>query len=169
MIYHLGKFVYVLNHAPRLYYLTMKQILLAFWETISTHSFTYRYLIVIDNSMELTWHELMTFVWQNQNFFNGMLNGIRKLLKIKNEKKKKKKKKRTSSTWGLVVLKEQWTLIEWDIYVQTFTQIDFDNKRSNENKLSPSEMKEIRKRIDQLNWLETQTRRDVSYNMSSFF
>ena len=102
------------------------------------------------------------FCWAGSKMFEKcVIDGIRKSFKVKSEENSNFK------YVGLDIFQRQDALLlEQENYVQLMSPISFDNKRSNEDKMSTSEITEVRKRIGQLNWLATQTRPDLSYDIS---
>ena len=88
----------------------------------------------------------------------------------------------TSDRWAVVVMsaksinpplrtfrrhgKKNW-LFGQDEYVKKLNHIPLRNDRTLDDKLSPAEVTQARQLIGQLNWLATQTRPDLSYDVSA--
>ena len=164
-IWKLEKCVYGLNDAARSWYLTVKETLLNLGATMSKHDealFTWH----PTNSNTLLHGMILThvddFCWAGSKLFETcVIDGIRKSFKVKSEEHV------NFRYVGLDIFqRDNGLLLEQENYVQSMSPISFDIKRCNEDKLTKSEITEVRRRIGQLNWMATQTRPDISYDIS---
>ena len=162
-IWKLSKSVYGLTDAFRFWYLILREELIKLRATPSKYD---QAILTWDFENKLqgiiaTHVDDFCFV-RSETFENKVINRIHTLFRVKTEEDAK------FQYIGLEIKKSNENLrITQDEYVKKLGHIPLQNNRSLEDKISPTEITETRQQIGQLNWLATQTRPDLSFDMST--
>ena len=161
-LWKLNKCVYGLSDASRVWYMTVKEELLKLGGNVSKHDeaiFTF-----------YDGHELQgivsthvdDFCWAGtKHFANKVISSIRSVFVVKSEDK------HTFKYLGLDLSQEfNQILIKQDKFVQGLDMIPMRKPYSPDDKMTESELKCCRSALGKLNWLATQTRPDLAFDVS---
>ena len=161
-IWKLNKCVYGLTDASRVWYLSVKEELVKLGMKPSVHDeaiFTFK----IDNKLHgLVSTHVDDFCWAgSKQFENAVIDGVRKAFKVKPEDK------HSFKYLGLHLSQESDKIrIKQDKYVQDLKLINVAKKVSLDSPMSDAEISQCRSALGKLNWLATQTRPDLSFQVS---
>ena len=161
-LWKLTKCVYGLCDASRSWYLTIKEVLLNLGAEVSKYD-----QAVFSWYHEGKLHDVISthvdyFCWAGTKLFLvNVIDQIKKQFVIKSEEVSDFK------YVGLNVKQNDRKIrISQDEYVKNLRTLPVDNMRSVEEKISEVELTNVRKLIGQLNWMATQTRPDLSYDVN---
>ena len=162
-IWKLSKCVYGLTDASRSWYLTLREELVKLGVTPSKYDqaiFTWHFKNKLQGIIAT---HVDDFCFAGSEAFEyQVINELRKLFKIKSEEVAK------FQYIGLEIKKSDSNIkIGQDEYKKKLRPIPLQNRRKLEDKLTPTEITEARQLIGQLNWLATQTRPDLSFDVSA--
>ena len=162
-IWKLSKCVYGLTDASQSWYLTLREELVKLGVTPSKYDqaiFTWHFKNKLQGIIAT---HVDDFCFAGSEAFEyQVINELRKLFKIKSEEVAK------FQYIGLEIKKSDSNIkIGQDEYTKKLRPIPLQNGRKLEDKLTPIEITEARQLIGQLNWLATQTRPDLSFDVSA--
>ena len=162
-IWKLSKCVYGLTDASRSWYLTLREELTRLGAIASKHDqaiFTWCF----ENRLQgiIATHVDDFCFGGSEIFQNQVIDNLRKVFKIKSEEVAE------FQYVGLNIKKTEKNIkLGQDEYIKKLHHIPLQNNRTPEDKLSSAEVTQARQLIGQLNWLATQTRPDLSYDVSA--
>ena len=161
-IWKLNKCVYGLNDASREWYLTVREELIKLRVYPSKYDqavFTY----YCDGKLNgiISTH-VDDFCWAGTRYFeNEVINNLRKIFIVKSEEDS------SFRYLGLdIIQKKDSILVKQDEFVKSVNLIPSKTNYNSTSELSDEELKLCRSTIGKLNWLATQTRPDLSYEVS---
>ena len=161
-IWQLNKCVYGLNDASRTWYLTVKEALLELGATVSKHDqaiFTY-----YDNGQlqGIVSTHVDDFCWGGTKFFESrVIDQIRNKFAVKCEER------HNFRYLGIDLLQDaEEVKLRQDVFVQSLEFIPTRTHYDSETLLSDSEKTLCRSALGRLNWLATQTRPDLCFEVS---
>ena len=161
-IWKLRKCVYGLTDASRVWYLTVRKELTKLGMCVSTHDeavFTLRH----DGELQgIVSTHVDDFCWAGTKYFESrVISGIRKVFKVKSEDR------HAFKYLGLDLFQEQdQILIKQDKFVQKLEVIKITRKYVPTEAMTEGEVRLCRSALGKLNWLATQTRPDLSFEVS---
>ena len=160
-IWKLNKCVYGLTDASRVWYLTVREELVKLGMKPSKHDeaiFTRE----DDNLIGIVSTHVDDFCWAgSKRFEEEVINPIRKIFKVKSEDK------HCFKYLGLHLSQENDKIrIRQDQYVQDMKLITVQRKCDPSELMNEAEISQCRSALGKLNWLATQTRPDLSFQVS---
>ena len=162
-IWKLEKCVYGLTDASRSWYLTVKEELFNLGAVSSKYNqaiFTWYFENKLHGIIAV---HVDDFCFGGSKIFQtSVIDKLHKIFKVKSEEVAEFK------YVGLEVKQNGDSIrLGQDEYVKKLKPIPIANNRNADDHLSPSEVTEIRQLIGQLNWLATQTRPDLGFDVSN--
>ena len=161
-IWKLNKCVYGLTDASRVWYLTVREKLVKLGMNPSVHDeaiFTYQ----SDGKLQgVVSTHVDDFCWAGSKCFEKqVIDSIRKIFKVKSEDKHMFK------YLGLHLSQEEDKIhVKQDQFVQSVELIKIERKCIPSDVMIEAEVTKCRSALGKLNWLATQTRPDLSYQVS---
>ena len=162
-IWKLSKCVYGLTDASRSWYLTLREKLIELGATVSKYDQAIFTWYNKDKLQGVIATHVDDFCFAGSDTFEAqVINNLRTLFKVRSE---------AIGDFRYVGLEIKTNgksiRLGQDEYVKELKHIPMQNGRSLDDKMSPNEITEARQLIGKLNWLATQTRPDLSYDVSS--
>ena len=161
-IWKLQKCVYGLSDASRMWYLTVREELMKLGAVPSKHDQAI-YSWYFNGRLHgiITTHVDDFFFAGSKIFHTNVMDKVRKVFKVKCEH---------SADFRYIGLNVKMVndkiRIGQDEYVKNLSPIPLSNDRDLQDKISKEEVTKVRQLVGQLNWLATQTRHDLSYDIS---
>ena len=161
-VWKLKKCVYGLSDASRVWYLTVRQELLKLGAKVSVHDeaiFTFSHEKQLQGIIST---HVDDFFWAGTKFFEmSVISGIRKVFNVKSEEKG------SFRYLGLQLSQNSSGIkLTQDKYVECLQAVQAQSKYNDNAQLSSSELSACRSAIGKLNWIATQTRPDLGFDVS---
>ena len=163
-IWKLSKCVYGLTDASRSWYLTLRQELIKLGATVSKYDQAIFSWYSSDHKLQgIIASHVDDFCFAgSETFENQVIKHLRCVFKVKSEEVAEFR------YIGLEIKKNDSSIrLGQDEYIKELRPVPVQNGRCLEDKISPTEVTEARQLIGKLNWVATQTRPDLSYDVST--